>query len=174
MGLFDFLKPKKKNLLRVSVKSGIKINGKGSLNNIFDEIIDPVNSVYEYKERDVLDGYEIKHFSFRSLEDAKGKKKQYEDKIKKERINGFAIEGGSNLYKMTTEDRGAIKQFDSLVKPLLKEVKTKQLEDSINDIASIYRSFNKKSRKQISIGYARWYFEYATIIFDIENQFKKK
>src|SRR5690606_31281544 len=99
----------------------------------YDEIIDPADVNLDYKERDILDGYEIKHFSFRSLDDAKGKKKQYEDKIKRERTNGFAIKGGSNLYKMTPEDRISIKDFDALIKPVLKNIKNQPLQETIND-----------------------------------------
>ncbi|MGM1427919.1 hypothetical protein ACS126_01585 [Sphingobacterium lactis] len=174
MGLFDFFKPKKKNLLRVTIKGGITVNGKSASATVYDEIIDPADVNLGYKERDILDGYEIKHFSFRSLDDAKGKKKQYEDKIKRERTNGFAIKGGSNLYKMTPEDRTSIKEFDTLIKPILKNIKNMPLQESINDISNLYRSFNENTKNEISRGYVRWYFEYATILFDIENQFNKR
>lgn len=174
MGLFDFLKHKKKEYLRVVAKAGVTINGKSASTVIFDQKVDTSSVTGSFKERDVLEDYEIKHYSFRSLDDAKGRKKKYEDILKRERKNGFAIKGGSNLYKMTNEDKLAIKEFDVLIKPILKEVKFKSLDDSINAIASLYRSFNKKNSSQISFGYTRWYFEYATIIFDIEHQFKKK
>lgn len=174
MGLFDFFKPKKKNLLRVTIKGGITVNGNSASTTFYDEIIDPTVVNLKYKERDVLDGYEIKNFSYSSFEKAIERKKKYESILKRERSNGFAIKGGSNLYKMTPEDRESIRNFDALIKPILKNIKNQPLQETINDISNLYRSFNKKTKNEISKGYARWYFEYATILFDIENQFKKK